>query len=233
MYDRLAASALDWWSEAGVDTFVEDSPRDWLAPIVATPTVAPPAPEAPAPAPAAPLATDLPAFRAMLLADATIPGRTSARIDAGGDPASGTMVIIDMPEPADRAEGRLLGGEVGALFDKMIAAMGLARDTIYLAPLSPARPTSGRLPPEMLDQFARLMRHHITLVKPRRLLLMGDAPVRALLDLSAQDARGRTHALSTDAGEIPAIATFHPRGLLRTPAQKAAAWADLKLFMAL
>lgn len=232
MLDRLSASVMDWWIEAGVDTSVEDSPRDWLA---ATPVraVAPPMPEPRPVPPQAALAADLPAFRAMLLADPSIPGRASARVDSSGDPASGTMVIVDMPEPGDRVEGRLLGGEVGALFDKMIAAIGLSRETIYLAPLSPARPTSGRLPPETLGEFARLMRHHIGLAKPRRVLLMGDAPVRALLDRSAQDARGTAHPLTTEAGEVPAIASFHPRGLLRTPAQKAAAWADLKLFMAL
>lgn len=226
MEDRLAISALDWWREAGVDTFVEDDPRDWLA--ATAPVRAEPAAPPPAEAPAA-LPDDLGAFRRFLLADASIPGPPAARIDATGDPASGAMLVLDMPEASDRAEGRLLSGEVGQLFDKMLAAMGLSRETAYMAPLSPARSASGRLTPETIAALAPLMRHHVALARPKRLLLLGDAPARALLGLGCVEARGRTH----DVDGIPAIVSFHPRLLLQTPARKAAAWADLQLFMAL
>lgn len=244
MDDRLALSALDWWEEAGVDMFVDDAPRDWLAqPAVAPAPVAAvanrpaapsagPQPVAIATAPAA-LPGDLAAFRAFLLADVSVPGPAAARIDATGDPASGAMLILDMPEQGDRASGRLLSGEVGQLFDKMLGAMGLSRDTAYLAPLSPARSASGRLTPEHIAALGALMRHHIALAAPRRLLLLGDAPTRALLGFPSMEARGRRHEVAGPAGPIPTIASFHPRLLVQTPSAKKAAWADLQLFMAL
>ncbi|MDO6415134.1 uracil-DNA glycosylase [Sphingomonas sp. BIUV-7] len=236
MEDRLALSALDWWEEAGVDTFVDDAPRDWLAPAAAPAAPAPvrnhPSPSAQAEAPAT-LPADLAAFRRFLLADGAVPGPPLARLDATGDPASGTMMILDMPEAGDRAAGRLLTGDVGELFDKMLGAMGLSRDIAYLAPLSPARSASGRLTPEAITALGALMRHHIALVRPKRLLLLGDAPARALLGLGCVEARGRTHDVTSEGGPVPAIASFHPRLLIQTPARKKAAWEDLQLFMAL
>lgn len=228
MLDETALSALGWWEEAGVDTLVDDTPRNWLAPAV-LPTRAADAPAAAATA----LPADLAAFRAWLLADASVPGATGGRIDAAGDPALGTMIVVDMPEAADRTARTLLGGEAGALFDKMLAAMGLAREGLYLAPLAPARPASGRLDAEQSATLARLMRHHLALVAPRRLLLLGDAAIHALLGQPCAAARGKVHALAHDGGTTQAVASFHPRFLVQTPDRKAASWADLKLFMAL
>jgi DNA polymerase len=247
MDDRLALSALNWWEEAGVDTFVDEEPRDWLAqPTQPAPSLSVSAPDRSAPAatspqapvgkviaPPAALPSDLAVFRRFLLQDASVPGPTAARLDATGDPASGAMLILDMPELGDRAAGHLLSGDVGALFDKMLGAMGLSRETAYLAPLSPARSASGRLTPEMIAALGALMRHHVALVRPKRLLLLGDAPTRALLGLGCVEARGRRHEFSGTDGPIPAIASFHPRLLIQTPDRKKAAWADLQLFMAL
>ena len=227
--DDLALSALDWWAEAGVDSLVDEQPRDWLA-TAPRPDVDPPA--APQPA-AAVLPDDLAAFRAWLLADPSVPGPTAARLDATGDPASGTTIVIDMPEAGDRAERRLLGGDAGALFDRMLAAMGLNRDALYLAPLGPARPATGRLDAAQAATLAVLMRHHLGLVRPRRLLLLGDTVATALLGEPCAHARGRVHKLAGDGWSAAAVASFHPRLLVQTPARKAAAWADLQLFMAL
>jgi DNA polymerase len=248
MDDRLALSALNWWEEAGVDTFIDEEPRDWLAqPAPATPSSSDVAPSRPQGAvaspqsalpravvvPAAALPTDLAAFRRFLLEDASVPGPPAARIDTTGDAASGAMIILDMPEQGDRAAEQLLSGDVGQLFGKMLGAMGLSRETAYLAPLSPARSASGRLTPEIIATLGTLMRHHIALVRPKRLLLLGDAPTRALLGFGCVEARGQRHEISGDFGQIPAIASFHPRLLIQTPDRKKAAWADLQLFMAL
>lgn len=239
MEDRLALSALDWWEEAGVDTFVDDQPRDWLA-AAPPPAAAIAEPRTPrgGPAPSAvavpsALPGGLEAFRRFLLLDASVFGPPNTRIDAAGDPASGTMLILDMPEQGDRAAGSLLSGEVGQLFDKMLAAMSLSRAAVYLAPLSPARPASGRISSPALEVLGALMLHHIALAAPKRLLLLGDAPSRALLGCNAVEARGRAHQIAGAQGPVPAIASFHPRLLLQTPAAKKAAWDDLQRFMAL
>lgn len=240
MTDGLALSALDWWAEAGVDTIVDNVPYDWLS--VARPlTAEPDASAAPvaltaivaSPAAPAPLPATLAEFRAFLQTDAQIPGPTAARIEPTGDPAGGTMVILDMPEPGDRASGALLSGDAGALFDRMLAAMKLDRSAIYLVPFSPARPASGRLSDGDSARLAPLMRHHIALAAPKRVLVLGDAPAKALLGKPLASARAATSLLDVAGVAIPAIASFTPRFVLERPDYRKPAWADLQLFMAL
>jgi DNA polymerase len=69
------------------------------------------------------------------------------------------------------------------------------------------------------------MRRHIALVVPKRLLLLGDAPARALTRQPLASARGKVHRMEGVRG----VATFHPRFLLARPADKALAWRDLLL----
>lgn len=231
MSDGLALSALDWWIEAGVDTIVDEVPYDWLAPA------RPPVPEPHAPpaaeAPAAGLPATLDAFRRWLLTDASVPGPATARLDSAGDAASGTMVILDMPEAGDRASDSLLSGDAGLLFDRMLGAMQLERAAVYIAPFAPARPVTGRLSEADCTALAPLMRHHIALAAPKRLLLLGDAPARALLGKPLAQARGETLSIDIDGAALPVIASFHPRFVLDRPEYRKPAWADLQLFMAL
>lgn len=227
MSDSLALSALDWWTEAGVDTLVDDAPRDWLA--RAAP--APPVVEVASAAPSMPL--DPAGFRRWLLTDPSVPGAAQARLDCTGDATDGTVVVVDMPEAADRETGILLSGEAGALFDRMLTAMKIERAAIYLVPFAPARPASGRINAVDGNALVPLLRHHLGLVAPRRLLLLGDAPVRALTGLPLAQARGEARAVQLDHGDVPAIASFHPRFVLERPDYRKAAWTDLQLFMAL
>lgn len=76
-------------------------------------------------------------------------------------------------------------------------------------------------------ECAEIAIKHIHLVKPRRLLLFGDAPARALLGEPLARARGRVHRIEG----VRAVATFHPRWLLQRPSDKALAWRDLLLLM--
>jgi DNA polymerase len=233
--DGLALSALDWWQEAGVDTIVDDLPHDWLSAIAARePARTATADAAPVPVPAAPaLPNTLAEYRRWLLADAPLAGPAAARIDALGDPATATMVILDMPEAGDRASGTLLSGDVGALFDRMLAAMKLTREAIYMAPFSPARPATGRLGESDHAALAPLMRHHIALAAPKRLLVLGDAPAKAMLGMPLAQARMETRRIDIAGVPIPTIASFHPRFVLERPDYRKPAWADLQLFMAL
>jgi DNA polymerase len=232
MVDGVALSALDWWTEAGVDTLVDDLPRDWLAPTPAAEPVRA-APLSPAPAAPAALPATLEAFRAFLLADAAIPGPAGMRIDAIGDPASGIAIVVDMPETEDRASGRLLSGEVGALFDRMLGAIKLVREQIYLIPFSPARPTTGRLGAADVRTLAPLLTHHLALAAPKKLLLLGDAPVQALLQRPAATARETVHPVMLGEVEIPAVASIHPRLVHLKREWRPLAWADLQRFEAL
>ena len=229
MVDGVALSALDWWAEAGVDTLVDDLPRNWLAPAAAEPQT-PPVEATPA-KPALP--STLEAFRAWLLTDGPIAGGAQGRIDAAGDPTAGVVIIVDMPEAEDRASGILLSGEVGALFDRMLAAIKLGRDSIYLIPFSPVRPTTGRLNEADLTTLTPLLQQHLALAAPRKILLLGDAPVQALLRRPAAKAREAVHSIAVGAAEVPAVASIHPRLVHMKRDYRALAWDDLQRFAAL
>lgn len=253
------ASTLDWWEQAGVDCLVDEDSRDWLKPVPlppgpATRTLAggeagaAPAPTSVSPAPGLrpaispdrggsggqePLPDQLPLlldwFRTSDLLPYAAPG--APRICPSGDPATGLMILAAMPSGEDCASGTLVSGAAGRLFDRMLAAIGRSRDTAYLAGLSCLRPVGGRLDRVGAARCAEIALHHIALVEPKAVLLLGDACARALLGLGAAEARGRVHQIQAGGHAFSAIVTLSPDYLIAQPAAKALAWADLQLLM--
>jgi DNA polymerase len=241
----IAASALDWWHEAGVDASIDEAPRNWLAavePVSAAPRavgartavseiIAPPLPDTLAAFEAWRVGPDAP--------EAEWPGRPIA---AQGSAASDIMVMIDLPEREDADSGILMSGAAGRLFDRMLAAIGRDRESIYLVPVCATRPVAGRVSPEIEGRLNEVARHHVLLARPKRLLLLGNAPSRALLGVDATRARGSLHAVNLSGGKgtamdmgndvaTQAVASFHPRFLLERPAAKAEAWKDLQMLI--
>jgi uracil-DNA glycosylase len=222
-----AASLLQWWADAGVDVLVDEHPRNWLEPK---------AKALPAAAPATPtdaLPGQLDLFQEYLRTSEALPfaAPLAPRVCPSGDPGSGLMVMIAMPEAADCESGTLLAGEAGRLFDRMMAAIGRDRTSLYLASLSCVRSASGRLTDPAAGQCAALARHHLGLAAPRAVLLFGDSCAKALLGLSVAQARGRWHEIATHAGPVKAIVTIAPDYLLTQPLAKAHAWADLQMLV--
>lgn len=224
MSTELAASALAWWHEAGVDTLVGEEPRDWLKPKAPTQPVAPGADQAPTSS----LPDTVNAFQAWL-ATAPLPFPTiGTRLAPQGDPSARLMVIVDMPSP----NGGWFDGEAGPLFDRMLSAMnGLSRDQLYLAALCPARPLNGRIDPAQASHLGKIARHHVGLVRPRALLLFGEACALALLDVSIARARGRRQQVETPAGPVPTVATIRPEQIGGRPAMRKMVWEDLQRIM--
>ena len=222
MASSWAASALDWWEEAGVDVIVGEQPRDWLN---AKPGEAPLLIE---PAPAA-LPDTLDAFQIWLATSPDLPFAAPAmtRGTPCGDPGADLMVMVDMPSE----DGALLSGEAGALFDRMLVAIGRARDSIYLAPLSPVRTPTGAIDDKSAARLAEIARHHIGLVAPRVLLMFGDICGKALLGSAVAGARAKWHEIATPTGPIKALVTIKPEKLIEMPGWKKHAWADLQMLM--
>lgn len=203
-----------------------------VSPGPATQAPAHPAPKAMPAAPAAQgLPDTLPAFHAWLASSNDIPMPIATRVAAMGDIATGLMVLVDLPEAEDPANGRLLSGPAGDLFDKMLFAMGRDRQSLYLSAMAPGHPAGGYVDRAQGTLFARLARHHVALAKPRALLLMGEQPTRTFLNLGFVEARGKVHDVPLPGGAVSAVATFHPRTLLQHPQQKRRAWEDLQLLM--
>jgi DNA polymerase len=237
----VAASALDWWREAGVDASIDETPRNWLAPIEPVRAEARTAATTATVAEIIPLPDTLAAFEAWRIGpDAPEAGWPGRPIAAQGSAASDIMVMIDLPEREDADTGILMSGTAGRLFDRMLAAIGRDRESIYLVPVCATRPVAGRVSPEIEDRLNEVARHHVLLARPKRLLLLGNAPSRALLGTDATRARGSLHVVNLSGGKgseggtdiaTQAVASFHPRFLLERPAAKAEAWKDLQMLI--
>jgi DNA polymerase len=224
---REAASVLEWWRDAGVDTLADDDARDWLAPPVAkaTPFIA--APDVAA-APAEILPDTLEAFLAWRMSERAPEAEwLTPMIAPSGDPASALMILTDIPETDDGDQ--LMTGRSGKLLDRMLAAIGESRESVYLASLATARPLTGRIPGEAEPRLIEIAQHLIELVGPKRLLLLGQ-PTSRVCRTTSGSAFGNGKQDSKDfGGNMRAVASYHPRFLLERPAAKAEAWKHLLL----
>ena len=227
-YNRIgaaeAASALGWWLEAGVDIAIAEDPRNWLERKPEPPNVRQPSPQAVSQA----LET-LHLFRDWLGTTPSLPLAAvgTTRVLPQGQEAAPVMLIAEMPAREDAAEGRPIGGEAWLLMTRMLAAIGIRAEDAYSATLSCFHAPGAKMRPEELAECAEIARQHVALAKPKRLLLLGDAPARALLGKPLAAARGHVHKIEG----VRAVATFHPRFLLNRPSDKALAWRDLLLLM--
>jgi DNA polymerase len=236
---RLVAAALRWWDDMGVDTLVEDAPQPWLgrAAKAVDPQISAPhagaavSPPPGAEAPLAPLPQSLEALVDWLMQDAAVPeaGPADRRLRPFGTPGAAITIVTDMPEQGDAEAGMLLSGNAGQLFDRMLAAIGLDRSSVYCLPLCPGRPPTGRLSPSALTRLGDIARHHVTLAAPKRVWLLGQATSQALL---GEDATIFADKMAADmkhvAAGLPCIASLHPRLLLQAPQRKAAVWKDMQ-----
>jgi len=216
-----AASLLGWWLDAGVDTAISEEPRDWLKP-----SAAPVATTAEAPA-STQLPDTLDAFQAWLQSAPGLPldQAGARRILPHGPTEAEIMLVSEFPAREDASDGRPIGGSAWQLMVKMLAAISVSESTAYSASLACFQLPAAKLDADALERCAEQMRHHIALVKPKRLLLLGDAPARALTGQPLASARGKVHRIEG----VRSVATFHPRYLLARPADKALAWRDLLL----
>lgn len=231
LIDNAAVHAdayLAWWRVAGVDCAVAEAPVNWLRP----------APTSPAPAIASAAESrktpaDLAAFHHWLETDPAQPERRwpSRPIYPAGAADAPLMIVSDMPDPADVAGGALFAEKTGILLDAMLRAIGVARTDVYLASLFFARPPGGMVEASDLASAADRMGLHISIARPRRLLILGDRTGRALMPTNDAPGAYGLRGFNYQGGTVPAVATFHPRLLLRQPAAKAECWRALQVLI--
>ena len=232
-WQATVASTLDWWCDAGVDCEIDDAPRDWLARAAPSPVAERPTSSAQENAPVpAKLPATLAEFALWRLGadvpEACWPGKA---LGTQGAAESGLMIVVDSPDREDDAAGALLSGSAGRLFDRMLAAIGRDRQSLYIVSLAVKRLPAGRVAPEVGEKLEALLRHHVALAGPKRILALGNAASRAITGLDVTQARGNLRAVNHDGGTSEVVASFHPRFLLERPAAKADAWRDLKMLI--
>lgn len=178
-------------------------------------------------------ATDLPALAAAFAAYPHCDLRQGARttVFADGQPTARVMIVGEAPGREEDQEGRPFVGKAGQLLDRMLAAIGLSRTAadpalaVYITNVSPWRPPANRAPePDEIAMLLPFLERHITLANPDFIVLMGNTPCQALLGRNGIT-KLRGHWV-TVLGK-PALPMVHPAYLLRQPAAKREAWADL------
>ncbi len=154
---------------------------------------------------------------------------------ADGAPDSGVMIIGEAPGADEDRLGLPFVGVSGKLLDLMLNAVGLDRQTAYITNVVPWRPPGNRKP--TADEVALclpFLERHVELIQPKALLLVGGLSAQSLLARTEgiTRLRGRWGEVSLPglSRPVPALATFHPAYLLRSPAQKRLAWRDMLAF---
>jgi DNA polymerase len=149
---------------------------------------------------------------------------------ADGNPEARLMLVGEAPGRDEDIEGRPFVGRSGQLLDKILAAIGLDRTSVYIANVIPWRPPGNRTPTPHETQICRpFIERQIELVNPQVLVHLGGASAKTLLDTSEGilRLRGNWRSYTTASGTvIPAMPTLHPAYLLRTPNHKKLAWRD-------
>lgn len=147
-----------------------------------------------------------------------------------GNPAARLMLVGEAPGRDEDIEGRPFVGRSGQLLDKMLAAIGLDRSSVYIANVIPWRPPGNRTPTPHETEICRpFIQRQIELVNPAVLVHLGGASAKTLLDTTEGilRLRGQWRSYTCASGTvIPAMPTLHPAYLLRTPNHKKLAWRD-------
>lgn len=248
--------ALQWHIDAGADEALADAPVDATA-VPALAALIPDAQfsEKSAPAPPAAIPGTIPGGAASAILEAQKLAAAAQSLDelraalagfdglaikktatqmvfSDGNPAAPIMLVGEAPGADEDRIGKPFVGVSGQLLDRILAAIGIDRahadaaHAIYISNILNWRPPGNRTPTDSEIDISRpFIERHIALAQPKLLIFCGGVAAKGLLRSAdpVSRLRGRWH----DFNGIPAIATYHPSYLLRTPSQKKAVWADM------
>ncbi|HEY7383037.1 MAG TPA: uracil-DNA glycosylase [Beijerinckiaceae bacterium] len=150
---------------------------------------------------------------------------------ADGNPQSRLMLVGEAPGGDEDRIGKPFVGRSGQLLDRMLAAIGLDRTSVYIANIVPWRPPGNRTPtPQEVAICRPFIEKQIELADPDILVCLGGPSAQTLLSIKEGilKTRGRWFPYQTGRREIRAFATLHPAYLLRQPLQKRLAWRDFR-----
>ncbi len=147
-----------------------------------------------------------------------------------GNRTADWLIVGEAPGAEEDRRGEPFVGRAGKLLDAMLMALGLDRQTVYIANILKSRPPGNRDPePAETDACWPFLARQITLLQPKLVLAVGRIAAQRLLssDEPVGRLRGRVHRLP--GFDLPLVVTYHPAYLLRSPSEKSRAWDDLRL----
>ena len=144
-----------------------------------------------------------------------------------GNPDADLMFVGEAPGADEDIQGIPFVGRAGQLLTKMIQAIQLERDQVYIANVIKCRPPDNRNPePDEIDTCQPFLFRQIEAVRPKVIVALGSFAAKTLL--KTQDSISRLRGRVYDFQGAKLIPTFHPSYLLRSPQFKREAWEDLK-----
>ena len=148
-----------------------------------------------------------------------------------GNPKSQIMIVGEGPGEKEDMIGKPFVGEAGMLLNKMLNAIKIKRENIYITNVVNYRPPNNRKPEfSEIKRYSVFLHEHISIINPKILILMGSTAMEALLGqkLKISKERGKWKEIIINQKTFLTILTFHPAYLLRQPDQKKFSWEDLK-----
>lgn len=145
-----------------------------------------------------------------------------------GNPHADFMCVGEAPGAQEDATGRPFYGQAGQLLTKILQAVNLSREEVFILNVLKHRPPGNRNPlPDEVSACRPYLVRQVELVAPKVILALGTFAAQSLLEtkLSIGKLRGSVHRYHG----IPVIVTYHPAALLRNPAWKRPTWEDVQL----
>lgn len=158
-------------------------------------------------------------------------GMRKNAVPGEGNPDAQIVWIGEGPGADEDEQGRPFVGAAGQLLDRLIAAMGLHREEVFIGNVVKCRPPHNRAPePDEVHACLPYLARQIELIRPEVIVILGATALRALIDPGAYITRMRGTWI--ERGGIMIMPTFHPAALLRDPAKKHDVWADMQQVLA-
>jgi uracil-DNA glycosylase len=155
-------------------------------------------------------------------------GKTRTRFVYGvGNPHARLMFIGEAPGADEDRLGEPFVGRAGQLLDKIMAAIQLTRQDVYIANILKCRPPNNREPqPDEVEKCLPYLKEQIRLIQPKLICLLGRSAAIGILqkEMPLGKMRGYWHEFES----VPVMVTYHPAALLRNPAYKKDTWEDMQ-----
>ena len=148
-----------------------------------------------------------------------------------GDVDSPIMIVGEGPGKKEDEAGKPFVGDAGLLLNKMLKAININRDMVYVTNVVNYRPPQNRKPEtNEIIRYTEFLNNHISIIKPKIIILLGSTAMEALMGpkLKITKERGIWRDIVINNCSYKTIVTFHPAYLLRQPEQKKYSWIDLK-----
>jgi len=164
--------------------------------------------------------------------DCDLKKNASKIVFGDGNIRSPIMIVGEGPGQKEDELGKPFVGDAGTLLNKMLKAIKIEREKIYITNVVNYRPPNNRKPEKSeINKYSEYLKEHISIIDPQILILMGSTAMEALFSGNKRisQERGQWKEIIIKQKTYKSIITFHPAYLLRQPDQKKFSWEDLKI----